>query len=104
MSGLGNGPGRYTVRCSGAIIASIHLIRRRAWDQGRGKAVTRALRKIIDQLENDPWNFGEPAYGLPSLRMQVRTAIVRPLAVDFGVCEDRTLVFIKGVKLLSAKG
>ncbi len=27
---------------------------------------------------------------------------MRPLAVDFGVCEDRPLVFIKSVKLLGA--
>jgi hypothetical protein len=36
--------------------------------------------------------------------MQVRTVIIRPVVVDFGVCEDRPLVFIKGVKLLSAQG
>jgi hypothetical protein len=52
-------------------------------------------------LEIDPLDVGEPAYRLPTLRMQVRTVIVRPLVVDFGVCEDQPDVFIKGVKLLS---
>jgi hypothetical protein len=32
--------------------------------------------------------------------MEIRTAVVGPLAVDFAVCEDQPLVFIKGVKLL----
>ena len=102
MAGPGNGAGRFTVRCSSAIIASIHAIHQRARDQGRGKAVTSALRRIIHRLESNPLRFGEPVYRLPSLQMQIRTAIVRPLAVDFGVCEDRPLVFIKGVKLVSA--
>jgi hypothetical protein len=33
--------------------------------------------------------------------MNVATAIVRPLAIDFAVCTDRPLVFIKRVKLLA---
>jgi hypothetical protein len=33
--------------------------------------------------------------------MQVGTAVIRPLVVDFAVCEDRPLVFIKGVTLLA---
>jgi hypothetical protein len=36
--------------------------------------------------------------------MQVRTIVIRPLVVDFAVCEDHPLVFIKGVKLLAARG
>jgi hypothetical protein len=44
---------------------------------------------------------GEPIYRLPALRMQVRTIVVRPLVVDFVVCEDQPLVFLKVVSLLS---
>jgi hypothetical protein len=29
--------------------------------------------------------------------------VVRPLSVDFAVCEDRPLVFIKAVRLLAAQ-
>jgi hypothetical protein len=74
---------------------------RRAWRQGRGPTVTRALRRIVRELENRPFETGEPAYHLPGLRMQVRTVVVGSLAVDFAVCEDRPIVFIKGIKLLS---
>jgi hypothetical protein len=33
--------------------------------------------------------------------MEIRTVILGPLVVDFGVCEDRPVVFIKGVTLLA---
>jgi hypothetical protein len=33
--------------------------------------------------------------------MEIRTVILGPLVVDFGVCKDRPLVFIKGVTLLA---
>jgi hypothetical protein len=101
MTGPGNGARRYDVHCSGAIAAAIRRVHRRAWRRGQGKAVTKAFRQIIRRLELDPLQLGEPAYRLPGLRMQVRTVIVRPLVVDFAICEDQPLVFIKGVKLLS---
>jgi len=104
MAGPGNGARRFEVDCSGALAKTIRRIHRQASLQGRGKAVTKAFRQIIRRLEIDPFQTGEPAYRLPSLRMQVRTVIVRPLVVDFAICEDWPLVFIKGVKLLSAQG
>lgn len=102
MAGPGNGARHFEIHCSDALSATIRQVHRQAWLQGRGKAVTRALRQIIRRLELDPFGTGEPAYRLPGLRMQIRTVIIRPLVVDFGICEDRPLVFIKGVKLLSA--
>ena len=59
-----------------------------------------AFRQAVERLHKDPKNFGEPLFRLPVLRMQVCTAVVRPIAIDFAVCTDRPLVFIKGVKLL----
>jgi hypothetical protein len=59
-----------------------------------------AFRQAIQRLRQKPRNFGEPLYRLPVLRMEVRTALLRPIAIDFAVCTDRPLVFIKGVILL----
>jgi hypothetical protein len=101
MSGPGNGARRFTLHHSGAIAAAIRRLHRRAWRQGRGTAVTRALRQIVRRLQLDPFHVGEPAYRLPGLRLHVRSVIVRPLVVDFAVSEDHPVVFIKGVKLLS---
>jgi hypothetical protein len=104
MADPDNGTPRYQVHCSGAINQAIRAVHRLASRQGRGRAVTNAFRQIVHNLSIDPFQVGEPAYHLPSLRMQVRTTIVRPLVVDFAICEDRPLVFIKGVKLLSERG
>jgi hypothetical protein len=33
--------------------------------------------------------------------MQVRTCVVPPLAVDFALCDERPLVFLKRMKLVT---
>jgi hypothetical protein len=98
----GNGARRFEVHCSGAVTDVIRRVIREALRQGRGEIAAMALREIINGLQSDPFHAGESTYRLPGLRMQVRTVAVRPLIVDFAVCEDRPLVFIKGVKLLSS--
>src|SRR5262249_20605484 len=102
MSAPGNGSRRYAVHLSGAVAEMLRRVHRRAARQGRGQAVTKALRGIVRRLEIGPFRAGEPAYLLPGLRLQIRTTVARPLVIDFAVCEDRPLVFIKGIKLLSA--
>jgi hypothetical protein len=59
-----------------------------------------AFRQIVDELVHNPSRFGEALYRLPAMRMQVRCGVIRPLVVDFAVCEDRPVVFIKGGTLL----
>jgi hypothetical protein len=59
-----------------------------------------AIRQILKRLQQDPMDFGEPLYRLPALRMQICHGAVGPLFIDFAICEDQPLVFIKGVTLL----
>ncbi len=92
--------GQFEVHCSGKIAKVLLQIQNEANEQGRGKAVAAAFRQIVFRLRQDPLSFGEPVYRLPALRMQIRTAGMRPLVIDFAVCEDRPLVFLKGVVLL----
>lgn len=104
MPGRPNGEPRYEVHASGVILKALRDIQRRAKRQGRGEKVLAALRQIHQRLEEDPNTVGEPLYRLPGLRMQVRTCVVLPLLVDFAVCEDRPLVFLKYVKLITELG
>jgi hypothetical protein len=97
----GNGGLRHEVYCSGAVAQAIREMYRRASREGRGQAMLDAFRQAIRRLQRDPKNFGEPLYGLPVLRIQVCTAVIRPIAIDFGLCLDRPMVFIKGITLLS---
>jgi hypothetical protein len=101
MAAQSNGSPRYEVHGSSAIAQAIRNFHHRATRQGRGATLSKAIRQILDRLERDPFDVGEPAYRLAGLRLQVRTVIVRPLVIDFAVSEELPIVFIKGVKLLS---
>lgn len=95
-----NGEGGYEVHNSTAIACKFLRLQKQAVRQGRGEEMLLAARGVYDRLRQDPNEFGEPLYRLPALRMQVRCAVIQPLYVDFAVCEDRPLVFIKDVRLL----
>lgn len=95
------GDPRFEVYCSGAIAKSIEEVHQQALDEGRGQAMVDAFTLAVQRLQQDPNNFGEALFRLPALRMIVRTAVVLPIAIDFAVCVDRPMVFIKGVQLLS---
>jgi hypothetical protein len=96
-----DGGPRYEVHASGVIVEALRRAQRRAAREGRGEKALTALRQIYRRLQDNPTAFGEPLYRLPGLRMQVRTCVVLPLLVDFAVCEDHPLVFLKNVKLLT---
>jgi hypothetical protein len=91
----------YDVHLAGQIIKRLKRLQRQATGEDRGEDFLAAVREVFRRLRLEPTTLGEPLYRLPVMRMQIRTVAVRPLVVDFGVCEDRALVFIKGVKLLS---
>lgn len=86
---------------SEAIAENLRQLQRQASREGRGTEFLAAVRTVVHRLQRDPLEFSEPLYRLAVLRMQVRCVVVRPLGVDFAVCDDRPLVFIKAVKLLS---
>jgi hypothetical protein len=91
----------YQVHVSGVVARRIERVQRQASREGRGPEALSAFRQILDRLEQEPNVFGEGLYRLPALRMQIRHAAIRPLFVDFAVCEDYPIVFIKGVELLA---
>jgi len=96
-----NGGIDYKVYCSGAVAKSIRDVHQQAVQEGRGEAMVTAFRETVEHLRKRAERFGEALYRLPALRIEVRHAVLRPIAVQFGVCEDRPLVFIKSVTLLS---
>jgi hypothetical protein len=101
MPQAANGGQRYQVHISGAIAKKLKQLQRRASLQGRGESVLKALREIVERLREDPLGWGDRLYRLPALRLQVCHGSIRPLFVNFAVSEDKSLVFIKGVELLS---
>jgi len=100
MEYQGNGA-HFEVYCAGVVAAAIKEVHRRAVKEGRGEEMVAAFQQAIERLRTAPHEFGEILYRLPVLRMKVGTALIRPIAIDFAVCTDRPIVFIKGVSLLS---
>jgi hypothetical protein len=99
----GNGERPFQVGFSQAIAELIRKLQRQASREGRGGEFIISLRRTVERLQNSPRSFGEPLYRLPALRMQVRCGVIGPLSIDFAICEDRPLLFIMAVKLLSRK-
>lgn len=104
MSSASSGDYPFHLGFSGVLAEAIRQLQRQASHEGRGKEFLVAIRTVMDRLRQDPREFGEPLYRLSAMRMQVRCVAVRPLYVDFAVCEDRPLVFLKAVKLLAPEG
>jgi len=91
----------YQVHASRAVADSLRELQKQASRQGRGEEFLDAVRQIHEELQNRPMVFGEALYRLPALGMSVRTASVRPVVVHFAVVDDRPLVFIRLITLLS---
>lgn len=100
MPSAADNGGPFQVDCSRVVARELRRLQERAVLEGRGDLVAAAFRQILKRLKHDPRQFGEPLYRLPALRMQIRQGAIRPLFINFGVCEDRPLVFVRGVKLL----
>jgi hypothetical protein len=103
MASPGNGEQPFHVGFSETIAQTIRDLQRQASKEGRGQDFLAALRQAVDRLQSSPRALGEPLYRLPALRMQIRCGVLGPLSIDFGVCDDRRLVFIMAVKLLSGR-
>jgi hypothetical protein len=95
-----SGP-RWEVVCSHANAEILRQLHGRASRYGQGGAVASAFRQVVERMQRDPTELGEPSYRLPALRMQVRRVVVRPLVVYFAISEDHPLVVIKATRLLT---
>lgn len=68
----------------------------------RDGEVIASLEQISVQLERDPWNFGEQRYHLSNMRLQVRIAVVSPIAVLYCVDLDRPIVYV--IRFIALEG
>jgi hypothetical protein len=100
MTNPENGP-VYQVKLSKKIIKVIKELHKQAAQQGQGQRYLASLEAVHHRLQKDPRNFGEPLYRLPALRLLVYQAIVSPVVVHYGVHEEKPLVFLKWVQLLT---
>jgi hypothetical protein len=69
--------------------------------RGKGTEYLEALRTIYERLRDDPLEFGEPLFSLPAMKVTVRHAAVGFVVVDYGVHQQRAVVFVRSIRLLS---
>lgn len=101
MTSQGNGqPEPHSIRMSEHVKAGLKELYLQARDAGREKRFLAALRQIVDRLQREPLQFGEPLYRLPALRLFVRQGVADFLLVDYAVHEEQPLVFIRGFRSL----
>jgi hypothetical protein len=69
--------------------------------QHRAYAALRTAAEEIEQrLQSDPMSFGEPHYRLKITGVFVRSGVIRPLAVYYGVDLQRRIVYVHDFRLL----
>ncbi len=101
MASSTDGDRSYDLEFSAAIAETIRELQRRASREGRGYQFLQALRKVVRRVRRQPMDLGEPLYRLPVLKMLVRCVAIG--LVEFAVCEDRPVVYLKAVRLLSKR-
>jgi hypothetical protein len=90
----------FRVVCPEAVRTRLVQLVQEAKEGGRGEEILAAAESIYDQLEDNPQEFGEPAFSLTWPGAELRKAVVGPLSVCFGVYPDRRLVVIFWFKML----
>lgn len=95
----------FRVVYSGAVRAALHklLIRAAKKDPGLARRALAAVKTIDERLQSEPRQLGEARFHLQHLHLEVRGAIVLPLAVSFAIHDTQPLVFVTGYRLLSGR-
>ena len=99
-----NGFPRFQIEASAKVHDAIKQCQRVATLDGRGIQFASAFRQILKRLQTNPSRFGEELFHLRALHLRIRCAVIRPVYIDFGVSEDRRVVYLRIVKLLAKPG
>jgi sirohydrochlorin ferrochelatase len=71
-------------------------------DAGAGSEVATAIRQIYTRLKSDPHDFGEPLNHLPAMKLTVRRAAIVPVFVEYGVHDEKSIVFVRRILWLNS--
>ena len=92
----------YQVSLSGRVYDRVRELAAEAKDRGDGEAFLTALREFYRRLQIYP-QFGDPLIDLQQQAGQIRIGIVPPLAMRYGVLEERRQVFVAALPVLLPK-
>lgn len=98
---MANSPGGpFKISCPAVELARLRRWADRATDLGLGEEFTEAVRAMNTNLKTRPLTWGDPLYHLHFARLLVMRALQQMLFVEYGVHEERRIVFIKQFKLV----
>jgi hypothetical protein len=95
-------PQLYQVSLSGRVFDRVRELAAVARERGDGDVFLAALREFYSRLQVYP-QFGDPLMDLQEEAGQIRIGIVPPLAMRYGVLEERRLVFVAALPVLLPK-
>ncbi len=99
MSETARGPAPYRVSYSGRVRQRLLELAAAAKQRGDGEEFLAALREFDRRLRVYP-QFGDPLTDLLAEAGQVRLGTVPPLAMRYGVLEDRRVVLVAALPVL----
>ena len=99
MSATAEEPAPYHVTYSGRVRQRLSELAAAARERGDGEAFLAALRDFDRRLRVYP-QFGDPLSDLRAELGQVRLGVVPPLAMRYGVLEERRLVLVAALPVL----
>lgn len=99
MSGDTDTPRLYQVSLSRRVYDRVRELAAVAKERGDGEAFLTALREFYRRLQIYP-QFGDPLTDLQKQAGQIRIGIVPPLAMRYGVLEERRQVFVAALPVL----
>jgi len=95
-----NGHSIFDVSAAPAVRERVRRLVADADANGYGRQLRQQIRTAFDMLRLSARSFGEPVSELPHLPLQVRTAVVQFVCVNYAVHYDRPLVFIREIRIL----
>ena len=99
MSGTADPPTPYHVSYSGRVRQRLLELASAARARGDGEAFLAALREFDRRLRVYP-QFGDPLVDLLAEAGQVRLGVMPPLAMRYGVLEERRVVLVAALPVL----
>jgi hypothetical protein len=95
-----NGSPSYRLIFSAQQVQRIYALHQEALNRSLGDVFIAALKEIERQLRTNPVQFGDPLYRLPAAKLVVYTRAIFPIAVDYGVHQEKPIVFIRSIRLM----
>jgi hypothetical protein len=97
-------PHRYVIELSSVSADLIREVHAEAERDGHEAEFSEALLAINDRLQIDPGEFGDERFHVSGIDVEVRVAMIRPVAVEYGVSHSRRVVIFRRLWYLQPAG